>query len=278
MVDGSMAANELDLFVAAEEKSEVKASNTNALRRSDEADLEWYWCFGESLFHRSTFGSQLERAELMSYITERCLVCDGEGIVPTGACKGCRGMGFCSSRLKGNPSKHAEQTKSCPGCDTRGKRRRLTGPCDICGGAGYVEADFAVVGSHGGEGEPSYTPDDGALRRYAVTSRRLSLTERRSSRAPVLLEAMHGLQGLRWARTDFGRLYAVVPFTEAGGAILRRDPNPAELTPHSLFENIVAAQAGKKDPGKGKQIAKGLEEAAELYSGACSAYNAAVYG
>jgi hypothetical protein len=67
-----------------------------------------------------------------------------------------------------------------------------------------------------------YTPDEGALNRYAYISRILSRVGRAAPFGLDVLSAYYGDQGARWGRTRHGRLFSVYPLTEAGKELLRR--------------------------------------------------------
>jgi hypothetical protein len=113
-----------------------------------EAQLEWFWCFGASLFERSTFGSELRIAELMSHGTVTCIACEGHGF--TGIehaklieCKACKGRGEIAYELPRDPkTKVIFGTDFCPDCDTSAKRAELTDSTDL---TGWTFGELTVV-------------------------------------------------------------------------------------------------------------------------------------
>lgn len=113
-----------------------------------EAKLEWFWCRGASLFERSTFGSELRRAELMSCGTVTCIACDGHGF--TGfdhtkliECKACKGRGEIAYDLPREPkAKVVFGTDFCPDCNTSARRAEITDSIDL---TGWVFGDLTVT-------------------------------------------------------------------------------------------------------------------------------------
>lgn len=260
-------------------KSRTREDPSGRLRTRDETNLEWFWCFGESLFSRSTFGAQLARAEMESFATHACAKCGGNGFdSEDGSCSGCRGMGFVAyRRTHERRPQTVLSTRDCPGCDTPGKRRRLPGECPLCKGNQYVETRAIGAGGRVNGEEQGYTVDDEALRRYAVISRQIATLERESVRARIVLELFLGLYGLRWGRTQWGRIYAVGPATETGSAMIAAASNKHGLSPLSLWENIVADQAKKGGIAHGKQVQRAVQECASDYADACRTFNRVVY-
>jgi hypothetical protein len=104
-----------------------------------EAQLEWFWCFGASLFERSTFGSELRRAELMSCGTVTCIGCEGHGFTGIAhdkliECKACKGRGDIPYDLPRDPkAKVVFGTDFCPDCNTSARRAEITESIDLTG-------------------------------------------------------------------------------------------------------------------------------------------------
>lgn len=267
----SQIATEQVSVVEKQEKQDSK------LAQRDEADLEWFWCFGEATFERSTFGAILERQSLYGEVRELCLACDGYGTDPASGsrCMPCQGKG----RIRiGNTEMAAHDVLGsvpCPDCHTdTGYRRREADPdsCLTCNGELYV--DSRAVGMMSAQvGEVGYEPDDGALRRYAKVSRRLGRLETRSRWAVPVLQAYYGVDGLRWGGTDHGRLTALVPMTRAGGKMIGAEPNELGLGVRELFANIMLGQARKSSKGQKDALMHATAEAGQLYIRACRAWN-----
>lgn len=91
--------------------------------------------------------------------------------------------------------------------------------------------------------------NDTALTRFAVTSRRADRVKAISPALHAALEAFYGDVGNRWARTPFGRLFALFHLTPAGKKLARiAAPNDV-------------GNAGKKKPNKKKSKTARVEEA-----------------
>jgi hypothetical protein len=151
----------------------------------------------------------------------RCRACLGDGRVNGATCDACNG--------KRVPLKANGQPRARPS-------QRPRAACWCCKGA--LMLDRSPVGLKSEQhSEPSYTPDDVALQRFAQVSRYLRQC---TSDTVETLAAFFGLSGYRWGNTKWGRLFAVVPLTAAGEKLMARLPNPQELGEHQLLENHVA--------------------------------------
>jgi hypothetical protein len=247
------------------------------LTQRDEADLEWFWCFGEATFERSTFGAILERQALYGEVTELCLTCDGYGSDRASGqrCVPCRGKGRIRIGQVELPSHDVLGSKACPECHTEsGYRRKNADPssCPVCEGTLYV--DSAAVGMMAAaHGESGYEPDDGALRRYAKVSRRLSRLENQDRASAAVLQAYYGVDGLRWGGTDHGRLTALIPMTRAGARLLEHEENALGLGVRELFANFMLDQSRKRSAGQKESLMHATAEAGQLYVRACRAWN-----
>jgi hypothetical protein len=269
----------VELVSNVEEVSSVQqpARRESALAQRDEADLEWFWCFGESTFERSTFGSVLERQSLYGEIAELCLNCDGYGTDPASVdrCRPCRGKGRITIGRVGMKDPDVGGSRSCGECrGPTGKPRRgvVLADCLACEGTGIVESQaVGVPGAESGEG--GYEPDDGALRRYAKVSRRLTRLEGSDRQSAAVLQAYYGVDGLRWGGTDHGRLTAVLPLTRAGARLIDGESNELGLGVRELFANVIADHVRKKTPGRASALMAATTEAGKLYVSACRAWN-----
>lgn len=67
-----------------------------------------------------------------------------------------------------------------------------------------------------------YSPDEGALGRYAWISRFVARVRAQDGLAADVLGAYYGDAGARWGRTPHGRIFALFPLTEGGRELLRR--------------------------------------------------------
>lgn len=244
-----------------------------------EVELEWFFSTGQSLFEASTFGALLERQAAYGQVFEACGKCGGSGFDhDDNTCQKCRGMGGSPTPRDQAPTqtgllvttsrcmacvKPRQTHWCCKGCDGYGcfpangarcvackgsgakllkggrvrkrpkSRERLV--CQSCHGRLYHDRWPAYVKAEGG-GEPSYTPDDVALRRFAQVSRYLRQC---SSETIEVLGAFFGLSGYLWGNTKWGRLFAVVPLTNAGANLLAKLENDQCLSDHQLLENYV---------------------------------------
>ena len=122
----------------------------------------------------------------------------------------------------------------------------------------------------GGQPQSSgYTPDELALSRYARVSRRLLAVSRADLHAAHVLAAYYGDTGARWGRTPQGRIFAVLPLTEAGLEILRRATRRMVLRPGANADDQINAeltvQAVQPVPGRALLIERARKQATEAY-------------
>lgn len=214
------------------------------------AELEWFFCWGQSVFERSTFGALLERQSLYGQEPVPCPDCGGDGFSVSGdgtklddTCRACRGCGIARTRRVGKGSKGVLlATERCGPCHGRGGRT----DCARCHGKGYTEHQPVAV--RGQQHEAAhYVPDDSALTRYAVVSRWLLALDARSPAAVEVLELYYGLDGLRWGRVEaFGRVYSLGHLTRSGRKLLDGRDNPQQLPLSQLYENVALSPATKK--------------------------------
>ncbi len=169
-----------------------------------EADLDWYFGEGSSVFERSTFGSQLEHAELFALTTRPCFDCGGlpesvyggevagTGFHESGAeCRKCRGLGWVV-------------------CD-----QRPSGP-------------LTVKPKPEPRSEGQYWPGHDTLVRFATMSRVIKAVACTKTVLASVLRAYYGDQGARWGLTKNGRIFAVYPLTVAGQRLLKMSRRRSE--------------------------------------------------
>lgn len=161
-----------------------------------EADLDWYFGEGSATFERSTFGSQLEHAELFALATRPCFDCGGIPASNFGGEVG--GTGFTESGSE----------------------------CRRCRGLGWVVCDQRPSGPLTAKPKPEhraesgYWPGHDTLVLYATMSRVIKAVAEASSLLACTLRAYYGDQGARWGLTKNGRIFAVYPLTKAGQRLL----------------------------------------------------------
>lgn len=244
------------------------------------AELEWFFCWGQSVFERSTFGALLERQALYGQEPVPCQECGGDGfrVSPNGTklddtCRGCRGCGIARTRRVGRSSKGVLlSTQRCGPCHGRSGRTE----CALCRGRGYTEHQPIHVGSQPHEAA-HYVPDDNALTRYAVVSRWLLALDARSPASVEVLELYYGLDGLRWGRVEgYGRVYSLGHLTRPGQKLLQGRENPQELPLPQLFENTALASATKKSERGARLLREVQREGQALHDAACQLWGQAV--
>jgi hypothetical protein len=132
-------------------------------------------------------------------------------------CPGCAGSKYERSRLKLRVGTSFACTSGCPKC--KGRRRDRAGePCVTCEASGYV-VPVTANPKGGSTDDEGWCPDDEALVRYALVSRRL---DRLSESAFEALKLFYGDRGSRWAGKVQGRLLALYPLTPAGAKLAAR--------------------------------------------------------
>jgi hypothetical protein len=257
------------------------------LRVHHEGDIEWFFCEGESMFEASTFGAVLERQALFGQHFDDCKKCDGSGFTKDdGTCGACKGSGGKPRRIKNPPRQNQMRVSTmvcvaCKGGLLRLVKRRKAGVvryvCNACDRRGYVELNPAFLRAADQGGEPSYTPDDGALMRFARVSRWIMGVRPGTAR---VLEAYYGHVGCNWGGTKWGRLFAVVPFTSGGHSMLSRVANPLALSDSKLLRNLCEQvggnQAQSKQTNFPERIREATAEAHTLYSAAVGEWNGVV--
>jgi hypothetical protein len=285
----------------------MKSARVIPLR--DEALLGWFYCEGQSVFERSTFGALMERQKRFAFQTKPCGRCHGMGFTnedlarskhrlisgtkPCGECDGCHsGRLSCEKiepkceRCKGEgweddgrvpaPRPLRRHCKPCSGSGRDGAGLR----CDICDGSGMRDGYDAQADGDEGD-EPSHTPDDWALQRYAVASRRLS---KMRPELGEVLRAFYGLEGLRCGaghpgrgaeQKTPGRMFAVYQLTRAGKKWIAKLENNQGLTRCGLLLTEWHLQETKAEKWRHEQLTACREQAEQLYARACVEWNAA---
>lgn len=244
-----------------------------------EAELDWFFSTGQSLFEASTFGALLERQAAYGQIFETCSKCAGTGFDDAdNSCPKCRGMGGaplprdqspiqtgllvttsrCTACIKPRPTLWC-----CKACDGYGCFPETGARCVKCKGSGLKllangktrrrpKARERQV-CHSCKGRLYHDRWPAAVKAEAggeasytpddVALRRFAQVSRYlrqcSGETVEALAAFFGVSGYLWANTKWGRLFAVVPLTKAGSSLLARIDNERCLSEHELLENYV---------------------------------------
>lgn len=186
-------------------------------------------------------------------------------------CPDCGGSKFDRSRIKLRLGSSFACTAGCPKC--RGALRDRSGDvCEECLAAGYIVPVTAnpKAGSPEDEG---WCPDDEALVRYALVSRRL---DRLSDAALEVLSLFYGDRGARWAGTVQGRMLSLYHLTQAGGklaargitAVMRDTLGELGLRLDEAIWNECEAQRATPTATRKQQLEKAHEQAVELFRSA----------
>lgn len=268
----------------------------------DEADLSWFFGPGQGAFERSVFGAMIRRLDLRAHLSKRCHRCDGVGftdadILGSAAwfaenkpvrgttseqwekwlqkaddhqprCGDCDGGGVISLRL---PRKAPRRNgyKRCRDC--RGVSGAVT--CE-CGGKGYLVCEPAFPA--GSSEEVGYTPDEGALQRYALVSRRLDRAGDSSGRVRETLGVYYGDVGARWGRTRHGRLFGLYALTPAGKKLLMRGgESGTTLTPAERLGVEAELERAQPKPNRRALLTAAHMQALEMFGTAALAWNGA---
>ena len=244
------------------------------------AELEWFFCWGQSVFERSTFGALLERQSLYGQEPIPCEECGGDGFKVSAdgtklddTCGGCRGCGIARTRRVSKRTKGVRlSTERCGPCHGRAGRTE----CDRCRGAGYTSHNPVHVGCQQHEAA-HHVPDDAALTRYAVVSRWLMALDARSPASVEVLELYYGLDGMRWGRVEaFGRVYSLGHMTRPGRKLLEGRDNPQQLPILQLFENVALSPTTKKLERGARLLREIQREGQALHDAACQLWAQAV--
>lgn len=132
-------------------------------------------------------------------------------------CPECKGRKYVLTRVPLRVGMAFSSTALCTRC--MGTRRTASGdPCPRCDAMGYFEPVTVNKAPEGGN-EEGWCPDDEALVRYALVSRRL---DRMTDSGIEVLQLFYGDRGARWAGTKEGRLLALYHLTPAGAKLAAR--------------------------------------------------------
>lgn len=215
---------------------------------SDDAALIWFFGPGQASFERSTFGDQIARAELMSSGSVPCGGCVAGVVVPD-ADDFARELEAANAERVANRHLGATPTIS-------------PGTCRHCRGTGVIPSRLPIRDAseltaqpiQSSHSEQGYTPDEGLLARYARVSQRLHAMRRHHV---AVLHAFFGEDGMHWALTDLGQIWAIYPLTRAGRELLgftasakRRSPKKQAKRPEperavlSPLERLAALRRG----------------------------------
>ena len=178
-----------------------------------DSELSWFFSDGQSAFERSTFGALLERAEQFGF--------DHDGHrIPHPETKRNESWHF-RQGLCGQPAVSIDQALAD----------------DIRQLIDWEALDPSITACPKPikSEEPSVTPDDWKLQRYARASRALNNIPSRYGR---VLSLYYGLRGCFWELQKLGRILAVMHETQAGKKLLEVCKSDGELRSD---ERIAAA-------------------------------------
>lgn len=260
-------------MTAAKQVSAASAINEAQTRASallppeDEAALGWFFGKGLAAFERSTFGAMIERLAMDAHTSRSCFTCRGTGVAGSDG-----GPVWTEKRSKGEekPSKGEEDVVWGAG-----------NWCPKCRGVGCIPVRKTnqrhsvtvqiTAEAHDGLG---YVPNDAALTRFAVVSRRLGFVPLDLARA---LATYFGDVGSRWAPTGNGRLFALYPLTEAGKRLLRstEDSESVDLLPHERLNVLVELDRLQAKGARRVLLDAAASQAIELFEAAAEAWTKA---
>ncbi len=191
---------------------------------ADEAALSWFFGKGTTVFERSTFGAMIEQLDREAHTSRSCFACKGTGIAGSDG-----GEQWTEELDEGRKKIVWGNGNWCHKC-------RGIGCVPVRKGASSEAVSVNVDDSAGHSG--GYLPNDEALTRFAVMSRRVSLMPRT---AAIIFAAYFGDAGARWAPTGNGRLFALYPLTEAGQKLLKsvQSEGDLDLPPHERLGVLV---------------------------------------
>jgi len=248
--------------------------------------LEWYLGQGQSLFERSPTGAVLELVAMRAYSSVQCRACHGSGI--SGYQPGKEPVRvFNLDRLRVLWEKNEKRPirsaieralQDCPECDGTGAKsvresraeQRYSkhapfAPLETPDARPRASAQFSLKSA----------PDDGSLTRYATVSRRLAALPRALQR---VLVAAYGNDGQSWSDVEErGRLWAVVPLTITGAALLKSDPGLVPSNHGSCrLDDIAKLNQLRPAAQQSSVLGNAIREAATLLGRAIAAWNAVV--
>jgi hypothetical protein len=273
---------------------------SNRIEAADATELRWYFSDPPiaGVFTESSFGAQLERAELFGLGGRPCTKCGGDRqrgtlgtgfapksgkgyrgelqryrrreaqrlglrMVPFDAVQGWRDLGIKAA----SPEEIAawlpdNLVRECPACHLVGwvqGRPRRGGPQTARPTGSSIQV---------GAREPSGSVNETALARYGRLSRLLEAVRHRSELARGALEVYYGPGGgsvtCLWALTDPGREYALSL------------PNPFHVSARQLLDNERSAQTESPSTERAKRLGPVARAASNLWDHASETWNLVV--
>lgn len=216
-----------------------------------ESELCWFFSEGQSAFERSTFGEMLARAE--QYSTNS----DGVRIeTPVGLSD--RVWAYVQRATDPGPARALDQ------CDADDIRELID----------WEAADPRITArpKPAKSEEPSITPDDSKLVRYARVSRALNAITPRARR---VLDLYFGLRGDYWALRNLGRIMAIMHETHAGRRLLDADPNGGERRSDERISDAWARFRASGNVNLGAMLSAAEKQACKVLSNAKHSYETA---
>lgn len=249
-------------------KTKQLPDQPDTISNADASALEWYLGEGSALFERSPFGAMLERSKLLGEASDPCRDCCGKGIIESD-----------SPRLGSDCKNHRESCDYCVG-----RKIAIGCWCSLCRGTGFTSRRIKgdpimtmVLKKQTRFIEPSRTPEDWALTRYAVVSRHFDRLAKISKSSLTVIATYHGDKGARWADTSWGRIFVLLPLTNSGKQLLKREGVRRFADDGTnLSEALgVMAELCRKDPASenSKLFAEALDQAWSMYRKACLVWN-----
>lgn len=263
----------------------------------DQSDLCWFFGPGQTVFEKSCMGPMIERAQLFAFGTRRCDECEGSGFwnERREADRARRGTLREHETRRRSRLGRAEELAAlilessgddaavdapkrpddlaCPECKGMGwkasksalrNRRDPTDKRKVAHGVTLERLDARPKSGSGHE-EPSYTPEDAHLRRYARISKRLMLVQRVDGESAAVLSVYYGDRGSRWRPTR-GRIFALYPMTDEGTELVRRSrlragKDAPHLAPDETIESEVVLQRTAPKEGR-RAVLNRIDDAA----------------
>lgn len=278
----------------------------------DEASLSWYFGQGLSIYERSTFGAILNKLAMDAFTSAPCERCEGSGILEQGGftvsdeCRSCKGEGktgagkWCAS-CGGYGKVDAYETMvehggwcfSCRGSGSGSleKRAQRRTRCTVCvskrGDPDCVHCAHCLGTGHepmSARPKPQQEegcgaqPDDSALTRFAITSRRVNAVRGQSPALAQALEVYYGDIGQRWGLTDRGRMFALYHLTPAGKKLAKWGEKAGKqdelgLTAQERIGTHANLEIGQPKRERGALLDAAALQAKALYERTADAWN-----
>ena len=259
----------------------MKTQNTSKLSSlpdGDRQDLIWFFGAGQVAFERSTFGYQLERAELFTFGSMRCRECDGRGYLKSMD----ESIREAIVNLKQWQEANAGRIRLGRTRDRAGDANQNPlvppdyddGSCPKCKGAGWVPratkhpraGRVTAKPIHGQARQVPEEPSTDALERYGSVSHQLG---KLSKSHVATLGAYFGIFGSHWENDpNRGRIWAVRAMTQAAHKLLRMSrnrtkdtENDRELRQDEILNVIAEVQSVNPQRQRGELLAATLGQA-----------------